>query len=134
MKTSIQTSLGHMPHLEYPKCGQKAILIFFGPSLVHIGPHLGQSWCGKWPKLVCSDVFIGVPTLIRPFQPEKGPLDLVLRPEVFVKANFGTFLAPIGPHLGHSGSGKCPKLVCLDVFIGVQTFLHPFQPKICTKS
>ena len=31
---------------------------------------------------------------------------------------------------GYSGSCKWPKLFCLNVFIGVPTLFHPFQPKI----
>ena len=56
-----------------------------------------------------------------------GPICVAKR--VFL-AYFGPSLVPVGPHLGHSGSSKWQKLVCLDVFIDVPTSFCPFQPKI----
>ena len=48
------------------------------------------------------------------------------------KAIFRLFLAlaPVGPHLGHFGSCKRAKLVCVDVIIVVPTLFNTFQPKI----
>ena len=94
MKASIQTSLAHLSHLECPKCGQKAIFRLFGPFLVPIGPHFGYSWCDKRPKLVCLDVFIGIPTLLRPFQLGIGHLDHFFRPKGFLKLILVPFRPP----------------------------------------
>ena len=54
-----------------------------------------------------------------------GPICMA---KILLLANFGSILAPVGPHLGQSGWGKWPKLIFLDVFIGVPTLFHSFQP------
>ena len=54
---------------------------FIPNLLVPVGQHLGHSMCGKWPKLVCLDVFIGVPTSFLPLQPKIGPLDQFVWPK-----------------------------------------------------
>ena len=71
----------------------------------------------------CSKLVPPLPNLNMP----SGPICVTKR---LILAYFCLFLAPIGPLLGHFGSWKWPKLVCLDVLIGVLTLFHPFQPKI----
>ena len=41
-----------------------------------------------------------------------------------LKAIFSLFLAPLGPHLGYSGSGKWPKLINLNVLSVVPTLFQ----------
>ena len=131
IKTSIQTSFGHFPYLECPKCGLKTILSLFwplfGPRRATFGTFLvwqmaqaGLPRCLHW----CYNLVPALPTKNRP----PGPICVAKR--LFL-ANFCSFLAPVGPHLGQFGCGKWPKLVGLDAFIGVPTLFHPFQPKIC---
>ena len=157
-----------------PICmAKRECLAYFGLSLVPIRPYFGHSGSSKWPKLVCLDVFIDVPTLFRPFQLKVGPRaylggqkaifsqfwllfgrrrtifrtfwmwqmvqtdqpgcpywcsnlflscttqnmpsGLICAAKRLILAYFGPFLAPKGPYLGHSGSGKCAKLINLDV-------------------
>ena len=50
---------------------KRLFLAYFGSFLVPVGPNSGHSGCGK---LVCMDVFIGVPTLFCPFQPNIFPM------------------------------------------------------------
>ena len=67
--------------------------------------------------------------MFHPFKPKKRPSGLICDR----KANFSLswpLFGPVGPHLGHSGSCKWSKLVCLNVLIGVPTLFQPFQPKI----
>ena len=57
----------------WPNCVTKRLfLAYFDPFWVPIRPHLGHSGSCDWPKLVCLDVVIGVPTFFRPFQPKKA--------------------------------------------------------------
>ena len=72
-------------------------------------------------------------SIVSPVQPSKKakrPLGLFVWPKGNVCfAYFGNFLGLFWPHLGHSGSSKWAKLVCLDVLIAVITLLQPAQPK-----
>ena len=70
--TLLRTNL--VPHLPTQKnaiwlyCVTKRLFLpYLGPFVVLVGPYLGHSWSCKWPKLVCLDVLIGVPTIFHPF-------------------------------------------------------------------
>ena len=65
----FQPQIGPLSWFLWPK---RLFLVYFGPLLVPIRPHLGHSRSCKLHKLVCLDVLIGVPTLFNPFQPKKA--------------------------------------------------------------
>ena len=35
---------------------KRLFLVYFGPFLAQVGPHLGHYWSGKWAKLINLDV------------------------------------------------------------------------------
>ena len=75
--------------------------------------------------MLCSNLGQLLPTQNRP----PGPIYVGKR--LFL-ACFGQFLAPLGPHLGYSGSDKWAKLVILNVlwpYFGA--FLGPWKAQIC---
>ena len=71
----------------------------------------------------CSNLFPSLPT-------QNNPSKLICIAKRLFLAYFCPFLAPLGPHLGHSGFGTYSKLVNLNVFIGIPTLFHPFQTKV----
>ena len=66
----------------------------------------------------CSNLVLPLPTQNSPSVP------IWVAKRLF-SAYFGHFLAPLEPHLGHSGSGKWVKLLSLDV---LSAFPTSFQP------
>ena len=54
-----------------------------------------------------------------------GPSGQIFLSKRLFLAYFGHFLAPLVPHLGHSGSVKWPKPVCLNVLSAVPTSFQP---------
>ena len=86
-------------------------LVYFGPFLVPVRPHLGHSESCKWPKLVCLDV----PILLNHFQPKIGPLGQFMWPKGYFsllwplfgphRATFGTFLVL---QMAQTGLSVCP--------------------------
>ena len=56
--------------------------------------------------------------LLHPFQPKLCPVGQFVWPKCY----FQPILAPLGHNLCHSGSSKCPKLVCLVILSAISTF------------
>ena len=119
MKTFTQTSRVFFQPFQ-PKRGAFYWIvlqtIYFLLTLPLFGPRrviFRTSGCGKWPKMVCLDVFIGGLTFYHPFQPKKGPSGPICVAKKLFLAYFCPCLAPIGPHLWNSGSGIWPKLINL---------------------
>ena len=105
-------------------CGQKAIFSLFLPIL---NPHRatfghilgfanGPDW-SFWMFFLCSKIVSPLPAYNRP----SGPICVAKR--LFL-AYFSSFLAPVGPHLEHSRSGKLAKLINLDVLSVFPTFFQ----------
>ena len=74
----------------------------------------GLSRCPYW----CSNHF-------PPLQTQNAPSGLICVAKKSFLAYICPFLAPVGPHFGHSGSGKWPKLINLDVLSVVPTSFQP---------
>ena len=106
----FQPKIGPLGWSVWPKDNFIQFCLFFAP----LGPLLGHSASCKWPKLVCFDVIIGVPTLFHLFQPKIGLLGWFVWPNGY-SSLFGPIWAPIGQHLGLSGSGKWAKLLSFKV-------------------
>ena len=122
--TSIQTSLGHLPHLECPKCGQRAILSVFWPLF---GPHratFGTFIVWKMAQTFLPGCLHWCSNLVPPLPTQNMPSELICVAKILFSSYFCPFLAPIGPHLGHSWSGKWAKLINLYVLGAVPTIFQ----------
>ena len=64
-------------------------------------------------------------TLVPPLPAQNMPYELICVAKMLFLAYFCPFLALVGPHLGHSGSGKWANLNNLDVLCAVPTLFHP---------
>ena len=85
-------------------CGKKVIFSYFCPLWAPVGQFLEHSGSCKWPKLVCINILICLPTLIHTLQPKIGSLGrFVWQKRQFI-AYFCPFFAPLRTHLGHSRS------------------------------
>ena len=108
-------------------CNQQAVISLswplFGPCRTTFGTfrvlqmaQTGLSGCLFW----CSN-------LVPPLPAQNRPSGAICVAKRLLLAYLGPFLAPVGSHLGHSGSGKWAKLINLDVLSVVPTSFKPVQ-------
>ena len=106
-------------------CGQNTIFILCWPLF---GPHratFGTFWILKMSQNDQPGCPMCCYNLVPPPPTKNRPSGSICVGKTLFLAYFGPFLVSIGPHLGHSVSGKWVKWINLDVLSAIST---PFQP------